>query len=126
MLQFLIVLFVAPRPVPKLAREITVGLAVFVFVMVRLRSVPVPSSEPSRVTLSAPLRRMSAPAMFPLMTRAAPVGKILSEGDVPISAFKATVPVSAVRSVRELNVHCSVHPLLLIASNKPPTFVRLV
>ena len=48
-LQFLILLLVAPAPVPKLASNMAVGEVVDVLVMVRLLSVP-PLKEPLIVT----------------------------------------------------------------------------
>ena len=52
-LQFLIVSFEAPAPVPKLTNEITVGEATPVFIIVKLLSVP-PLLLPSIVTYFAP------------------------------------------------------------------------
>src|SRR5690349_13704945 len=59
-LQFLIVLFVAPALVPRLITAITVGAVVFVFVMVKLRSVE-PLLLPSMMTLSDPFNLIRAP-----------------------------------------------------------------
>src|SRR5690349_1964836 len=48
--------------------------AEFVFVMVRLRSVPAPLTEPLMVTRLAPFSLISAEAAEPLTARAAPLG----------------------------------------------------
>src|SRR5205085_8942733 len=53
MLQFLITLFVAPAPVPRLTSEIPVGAVVLVFVIVRSRDDD-PLLEPSTITQLAP------------------------------------------------------------------------
>src|SRR6187549_3333411 len=57
--QFLIVLFVAPAPKPKLDNQNTTGDIVFVLVMVKLLP---PVFSPSKVTLSAPFNLINAPA----------------------------------------------------------------
>ena len=59
-LQFLIVLLVAPNPAPKLIKDITEGAVVAVFVMVRFLD-EVPLLEPSIITLSAPFNTITAP-----------------------------------------------------------------
>src|SRR5436190_2033127 len=75
MLQFLIVSLVAPTPVPRLISDIAVGAVVALLVIVKLRSVPVPLSDPSMVTRSAPLSLINAPdATDPVIDLADPVG----------------------------------------------------
>jgi len=66
-LQFLTVLFVVPKLVPKLAKATTVGAVVLLLVIVKLLSVP-PLLLPSMVTYLAPLSLINAPdATEPVM-----------------------------------------------------------
>ena len=76
MMQFLIVMFVEPLPVPRLAmKKFPVPAAVLFWMKLRLRSVPVPPIEPSIVTRSAPRIGIKVPPVpVPVTERAAPVG----------------------------------------------------
>src|SRR6267142_115064 len=72
--RFLIVSLVAPSA-PLLCSHTTADeVPAFVLVIVKLRSVPVPPMEPSRVMRSAAFRRTNAPENDPVIARAAPVG----------------------------------------------------
>src|SRR5262245_14760768 len=73
--RFLIVFDVAPSDAVGLCSPITAeAVPVFVFVIVRLLSVPDPPSDPSIVTRSAPFSLISAPVAEPVIARGAPVG----------------------------------------------------
>src|SRR3954468_8478137 len=78
MLQFLMVLLIAPAPLPRLDSQMAaVPAVVAVLVIVRLRSVP-PLVEPSIVRRSAPLSLMSAVAEVPDIVCGAPLGLIVT------------------------------------------------
>ena len=77
MIQFLIVLFIAPAPAPKLTNDIAVGAVVPVFVMVRFLEV-VPLLDPSMVIKSPPFILISAPdANEPLIVAVTPVAGLI-------------------------------------------------
>ena len=95
---------------------------VLVFEIVRLLSVP-PDVEPSIVTLSAPFNLIKDVAAEPEIVRAAPLGLIVTVKP-PATSFKATVPVSPVKSDRMLMVIFPVAPEVLMASKMPPALVN--
>src|SRR5204862_6606324 len=65
--------------VPTAVRRMPSGAVTFVLVIVRLRSVPPPPTEPSTVTRLAPFSRMSASeASEPDTTRGPPLGCIVT------------------------------------------------
>src|SRR5207237_10424487 len=86
-------------------------------------SANVAAVEPSILTLSAPLSRITLFVLEPVIVRGPRLGLIRSvKLPAPSSDhwFKATVPVSTVRSEVILMVILPLTTLLLIVSKKPP------
>src|SRR5262245_22367649 len=98
--RFLIVLLVAPSAPLLWSHTTAVVVAVEPSLIVRLRSVPTPPSDPSIVTRSAAFRRTKPPEGVTVLVivRAAPVGKMWTVKLLPVGSswigLSATEPSS--------------------------------
>src|ERR1041384_8584453 len=69
--------------VPVEPSNTTLGLVTLVFVIVKLRSMPVPPMDPSTVTRLDPFIRINAPLNDPVIARPPPLRHILTVNMLP-------------------------------------------
>ncbi len=129
MLQFRIVLFTAPAPVPRLI-TCTTAEFIAVEVLLKVRKRPEPPKRPSIVTLSVPFKRIKPPAKVPetVLTVAASGWivsvKLLIAGS-STHTLSAFIPVS-VKSDTTLTTTLPVTTFSFTKAKNPPAPVKVV